>query len=475
MEDKIRELTERQATLREGGGQKEIGKQHSSGKLTARERIAYFFDPGTFQEFDLFARQIGTEYGLDKAELPADGVVTGFGKVNGRTVFAYSQDFTVAAGTFGERHGQKICKTVDLARRMGAPLVGMSESGGARVSEPMGALSAYGQLFFRHARTSGVVPQIALILGPVAGGQAYAPALMDFVFMVEKTSTMFLAGPPLIEGITFQKTTSEELGSPAIHGTQSGISDLTAADDKDCLNKVKVLLGYLPSNCSEKPPRGATTDDPQRLSPELLKIMPTEPRRCYDIHDVILQIVDNGEFFEIKKGFAANLAVGFARLHSYPVGVVASNPLIKAGCLDLDASDKGARFVRFCDAFNIPLLNLQDTPGFQIGDGMEGKGMIRHGAKMFYAYAEATVPKITVVLRKAYAGGFLAMCSKDLGADFVFALPTAEICLMGPEAAASILFSKELSAAENPDALRREKAEEFAQIFLDPFYAASLQ
>ena len=339
----------------------------------------------------------------------------------------------------------------------------------------MGALSAYGQLFFRHARTSGVVPQLALILGPVAGGQAYAPALMDFVFMVEKTSTMFLAGPPLVEAVTFQKTTNEELGSPAVHGTLSGVSDLTAVDDKDCLDNAKMLLAYLPANCSETPPRRGPTDDPQRLSPELLKIIPTEPRRCYDIHDAISEIVDSGEFFEIKKSFAANLVVGFARLHGYSVGIVASNPLIKAGCLDIDASDKGARFVRFCDAFNIPLLNLQDTPGFQIGDGMERKGMIRHGAKMFYAYAEATVPKITVVLRKGYAGGYLAMCSKDLGADFVFALPTAEICLMGPEAAVSILFRKELNAAENPEALRQQKVAEFAGKFVNPYSAAAIQ
>ena len=475
MDELVRELTERKEKLRAGGGAQAAAKQRAGGKMTARERLDAFFDPGTFLEFDLFAKHIGTDYGLYKAELPADGVVTGVGRVDGRDVFAYSEDFTVVAGTFGERHGKKISKTIDLARRMGCPVVGMNDSGGARVTEEMGSLSEYGQLFFRHVRSSGVVPQIALIMGPVAGGQAYSPALMDFVFMVAKTSYMFIAGPPLVEAVVFKKTTNEELGGPAIHATVSGVSDLTTADDKDCLEKTRQLLSYLPANCQEKPPRRNPTDDPQRRSPEIRKIIPTEARRSYDMHDVIAQIVDHGEFFEIKKEYATNLIVGFARLDGYPVGIVANNPLFKAGCLDVDASDKGSRFVRFCDAFNIPLINLQDVPGFLIGNEMERKGIIRHGAKMLYAYAEATVPKLTVVFRKAYAGGYLAMCSKDLGADFVFSLPTAEVCLMGPEGAVNILFRKELTAAENPAAVRQQRLKEFFDKYVNPYYSAALQ
>jgi len=324
-------------------------------------------------------------------------------------------------------------------------------------------------------RTSGVVPQIALILGPVAGGQAYSPALMDFVFMVEKTSYMFIAGPPLVEAVVFQKTTNEDLGGPAIHATMSGVSDLTAEDDVDCLRKTRLLLGYLPANCREKPPRTNPTDKAHRHSPELRQIVPTDPRKAYDMHDVIAEIVDEGEFFEIKREYATNLIVGFARLDGYPVGIVANNPLVKAGCLDVNASDKGARFVRFCDAFNIPLVSLQDVPGFLIGNDMERQGIIRHGAKMLYAFAEATVPKLTVVFRKAYAGGYLAMCSKDLGADFVFSLPTAEVCLMGPEGAVNILFRKELAAAQNPDALRQQRLQEFFDKYVNPYYSAALQ
>lgn len=475
MEELVRELQERKAKLRAGGGPEATAKQHASGKLTARERLDYFFDPGTFLEFDLFARHLGTDYGLDKAELPADGVVTGVGKVQGREVFAYAEDFTVLAGTFGERHGKKISKTVDLARDMGVPVVGMNDSGGARITEEMGALSEYGQLFSRQVRASGVVPQVALIMGPVAGGQAYSPALMDFLFMVEKSSYLFIAAPPLVEAVVFEKTTQEELGGPALHATRSGVCDLTAADDKDCLDKTKLLLGYLPSNCNETPPRRSPTDDPQRRSPELLRIIPTEPRRFYDMHQVIAEIVDHGEFFEIKPKFARNLIVGFARFDGFPVGVVANNPLFKAGSLDVDASDKGSRFVRFCDAFRIPLVNLQDIPGFLVGNEMERKGIIRHGAKMLFAYAEATVPKITVVVRKAYSGGHLAMCNKDLGADFVFSLPTAEVCLMGPEAAVNILFRKELSAATDPETLRQQRLKEYYDKYVNPYYSAALQ
>ncbi|HXG51096.1 MAG TPA: acyl-CoA carboxylase subunit beta [candidate division Zixibacteria bacterium] len=475
MEEKLQELNERRERIKQGGGLKLQEKQHAQGKMTARERIDYLLDPGTFVEFDLFARHIGTDYGLDRAEVPADGVVTGHGKINGRDVFVYSEDFTVIAGTFGERHGKKICKTVDLARKMGVPVIGINDSGGARVTEEMGALSEYGQLFFRHVRSSGVIPQIALIMGPVAGGQAYSPALMDFIFMVEKTSYMFIAGPPLVEAVVFKKTSNEELGGPAVHGRLSGVSDLTARDDRDCLDRTRELLGYLPPNCREQPPIEPPRDDPERRDEELLRLIPVDPRQAYDIHEVIHRVVDDGKFFELKKEFAPNLVIGFARLHGRPVGIVANNPKHLAGCLDVDASDKGSRFVRFCDAFNIPLLSLQDIPGFLIGNEMERKGIIRHGAKMLYAFAEATVPKITVVLRKAYAGGYLSMCSKDLGADFVFSLPTAEVCLMGPEGAVNILFRKEIAESADPDRTRAEKLAEFFERYVNPYYSAAHQ
>jgi len=474
-EAKLAELEQRREKLKLGGGVKLQEKQRTQGKMTARERIDYLLDPGTFVEFDLFARHIGADYGLDKAEVPADGVITGHGKVDGRDVCVYSEDFTVIAGTYGERHGKKICKTVDLARKMGVPVIGINDSGGARVTEEMGSLSEYGQLFYRHVRASGVIPQIALIMGPVAGGQAYSPALMDFTFMVKKTSYMFIAGPPLVEAVVFEKTTNESLGGPAIHARVSGVSDLTAADDRDCLDRTKALLRYLPANSGEPPPVVDNGDDPDRRETDLLTIISADQKRSYDIHDVIERIVDRGSFFEIKKDYAPNLVVGFARFHGRPVGIVANNPKYIAGCLDVNAADKGSRFIRFCDAFNIPLVSLQDIPGFLIGSQMERQGIIRHGAKMLYAFAEATVPKITVILRKAYAGGYLAMCSKDLGADFVFSLPTAEVCLMGPEGAVNILFRKEIAEAKEPEQVRAARLREFFDKYVNPYYSAAEQ
>jgi len=475
IEVQLEELEQRREKIKLGGGVKLLERQRSQGKMTARERIDYLLDAGSFVEFDLFARHIGSDYGLDKAELPADGVVTGHGKINGRDVLVYSEDFTVVAGTYGERHGKKICKTVDLARKMGVPVIGMNDSGGARVTEEMGSLSEYGQLFFRHVRSSGVIPQIALIMGPVAGGQAYSPALMDFIFMVEKSSYMFIAGPPLVEAVVFKKTTNEDLGGPAIHGRVSGVSDLTALNDRDCLDRAKELLSYLPSNCREAPPRVSNGDDPSRRDEELAKIIPVESRVAYDVREVICRVVDHGKFFELKKEFAPNLVIGLARLDGRTMGIVANNPKHLAGCLDVNAADKGSRFIRFCDAFNIPLLSLQDIPGFLIGNDMERKGIIRHGAKMLYAFAEATVPKITVVLRKAYAGGYLSMCSKDLGADFVFSLPTAEVCLMGPEGAVNVLFRREIAEAKEPEKMRSEKLKEFFDRYVNPYYSAAHQ
>jgi acetyl-CoA carboxylase carboxyltransferase component len=476
---KIKEIEDLRIKIKAGGGEEEIEKQHKRGKMTARERIEYLFDKGTFVEFDLFAKQLGRDYGLDKRFVPADGVVTGFGKINGRYAFCYSEDFTVIAGTFGEMHGRKVCKTVDLARQFRCPVIGINDSGGARVTEEMGALSVYGQLFFRHSRSSGVIPQIALIMGPVAGGQAYSPALMDFIFMVAKTSYMFIAGPPLVKAVVFEDVVEEELGGPEIHAQISGVSDLTLADDKDCLDKTKKLLSYLPNSYEEDPPYVETGDDIFRTSEKLVDIIPVDPNKAYDMHDVIHEIVDNGEFFEIKPEYAKNLIVGFARMGGQTVGIVASQPKVMAGALDYKASYKGARFIRFCDCFNIPLVTLQDVPAFLIGTRSERDGIIRHGAKLLYAYSEATVPKITTVLRKAYAGGYLAMCSKDLGADFVFELPTGEICLMGPEGAVNILFRKEFDEAKkqgkDPEAVRQMRLKEFYEKFVNPLYSAGLQ
>ncbi len=475
MNEKIKAVEDRRAVIHAGGGPKAVEKVHKSGKMTARERLDYLYDDGTFMEYDVFAKHIGRDYGLDKKDVPADGVVTGYGKINGRPAFCYSEDFTVIAGTFGEMHGRKIGKTVDLAREMGVPLIGINDSGGARVTEEMGALSMYGRLFYRHVRTSGVVPQIALIMGPVAGGQAYSPALMDFIFMVRNTSYMFIAGPPLVKAVVFEDVTVDDLGGPDVHARVSGVSDLTTENDKDCLDRTKRLLSFLPLNSKEDAPYIEPEDDPGRIDEELRKIVPTDPNVLYDMHEVINRIVDGSDFFEIKPEYAANLIIGFARMSGHVTGIVANNPKVMAGCLDFKASDKGSRFIRFCNAFNIPLLNLQDVPAYLIGSKSERDGIIRHGAKMLYAYAECTVPLVTCVLRKAYAGGYLAMCSKDLGADFLFELPTGEICLMGPPGAVNILFRKEIAAADDPEAERAKRQKEFYDKFVNPQYSAALQ
>ncbi len=476
---KIEEIEALRAKIHLGGGEKAIAREHENGKMTARERLDYLFDEGTFMEFDAFAKHIGRDFGLDKKEVPADGVVTGYGEINGRPCFCYCEDFTTIAGTFGERHGKKISKTLDLAMQMGAPVIGINDSGGARVTEEMGALSQYGQLFFRNVRASGTVPQIALVMGPVAGGQAYSPALMDFIFMVKKSSYMFIAGPPLVKAVVHEEIDNESLGGPSMHTRVSGVADAAYKDDKACLDETKRLLSFLPLSSQEAAPVVPCTDDVNRKCDALLDIVPTDPNEMYDMHKVIREFVDNGDFFEVKKDFAKNLIVGFARLDGQPIGIVANNPLVMAGALDYKASAKGARFIRFCNAFNIPLVNLQDVPGFLIGSKSERDGIIRHGSKMLYAYAEATVPKLTVVLRKAYAGGYLAMCSKDLGADFVFEFPTGEICLMGPQGAVNILyrkdFKKAVEAGNDPEEIRKEKEQEFYDKFVNPLYSAGLQ
>ncbi|MBM4370008.1 MAG: acyl-CoA carboxylase subunit beta [Deltaproteobacteria bacterium] len=481
MLSKIRQIEDLREIIRQGGGPDAVAAQRRKGKLTARERLAALFDPHDFTELDVFARHLGRDYGLDRIDrIPADGVIIGHGRVGGRPVAAFSQDFTVLAGTCGEMHGRKIARIVELAATMGCPLVGLMDSGGGRVSEELGALSQYGRIFHQQVQASGVVPQLALILGPVAGGQAYSPALMDVIFMVEGTATMFLAGPPLVEAVVHEHITEEELGGARLHARESGTSDLTCRDDLHAIGEARRLLSFLPSSNREGgPPEVETGDDPGRLLEELPGLLPVDPEATYDMHRVLELLLDRGELFELKPEYAENLITGLGRIGGRSVGIVASNPGHRAGCIDTRAAVKAARFVRFCDQFGIPLLTLQDVPGFLVGSRSEREGIVRHGAKMLYAYAEATVPKVTVVLRKAYAGGYLALCPKELGADFVFGLPTAEIGLMGPQGAVSVLFRKELAraaaAGEDVAALRDTLGREFRDRYLDPLYPAGLQ
>ncbi|RLB09628.1 MAG: methylmalonyl-CoA carboxyltransferase [Deltaproteobacteria bacterium] len=471
--DKIRELKEKEAKIKEMGGPKAVEKQHQRGKLTARERLDKFFDPGTFKELDIFVKHRGTLFGLDKMEIPADGVVTGYGLVNGRKVFAFSQDFTARAGTLGEMHAKKICKVMDLALKVGAPLVGFNDSGGARIQEGVDALSGYGQVFYRNAIASGVIPQISAIMGPCAGGAVYSPAMTDFVFMVKKTSYMFITGPDVIKSVLGEIITQEELGGANAHASKSGVAHFACENDEDAIEQIKVLLSFLPNNNVDDPPVSPTNDDPNRICPELDSIIPDNPLGSYDIKDVITSIVDDGFFFEVHKDYAQNIVVGFARLNGRPIGIIANQPLVLAGCLDINSSDKATRFIRFCDSFNIPLLTIADVPGYLPGSEQEWGGIIRHGAKLLWCYSEATVPKVTLITRKDYGGSYLAMCSKDLGADIALAWPTAEIAVMGAEGAANIIHRREIAAAEDPEAKRKEKIEEYRKLLYNPYIAAS--
>jgi len=473
----IRELTrklrEKQEAVRLGGGKERIDQQHAAGKLTARERVERLCDPDTFVELGLLVRHRCTDFGMDQRELPADAVVTGYGLVNGRLVFLFSQDFTVMGGSVGRVHAEKICKIMEMALEVGAPIVGLNDSAGARIQEGVDSLSGYGNIFFRNVRASGVVPQISAVMGPCAGGAVYSPALTDFVFIVKGTSQMFVTGPDVTRAVTGETVTMEELGGATIHGDVSGVADIVAENDDECLQKIKALLQYLPTNSSELPPVASQKDDPNRADEALADIIPTNPRKAYDMRSVIAHVVDYGEFFEVKPGFAKNILTGFARLDGNAAGIVASQPRFLSGVLDIDASDKAAKFIRFCDSFNIPLISLVDVPGFMPGTQQEHGGIIRHGAKMLFAFSEATVPKITVIVRKAYGGAYIAMCSKDLGADFVFALPTAEIAVMGPEGAVGIVFRREIGASSDPEGARRQKIEEYREKFANPFHAAA--
>ncbi len=472
MSDKLQQLIERRNKIEEAGGAKRVQKQHESGKLTARERINLLFDEGTYVELDAFVKHRCTNFGMEKTDAPAEGVVTGYGKVDGRLVYAYAQDFTVVGGSLGEMHAQKICKVMDLALKMGAPCVGMNDSGGARIQEAVDALKGYGSIFFRNTISSGVIPQISVIMGPCAGGAVYSPAITDFVFMVEKTSQMFITGPQVIKAVTGEVVSSEALGGAMTHNSVSGVAHYKAPNDEAAIMEVRRLLSFLPSNNLEKPPVYASTDEPNKLLPELNEIIPDSPNKAYDVKDIIRSIVDNGDFMECQELFAQNIVTGYARINGRTVGIVANQPKFMAGALDINASDKAGRFIRTCDAFNIPLLNIEDVPGFLPGTSQEYGGIIRHGAKMLYAYSEATVPKITLITRKAYGGSYIAMCSKELGADMVFAWPTAEIAVMGPDGAANIIFRKDIDEAEDPVATRAEKIQSYKDEFATPYKAA---
>jgi propionyl-CoA carboxylase beta chain len=456
-----------------GGGDARLARQHDAGKLGARERIALLFDPGSFEEIDKLVTHRCRDFGMDADVVPGDGVVAGHGRVEGRPVYAFAQDFTVFGGSLSETNAAKIAKVMDLAMKMGTPIVGLNDSGGARIQEGVLSLGGYADIFLRNTLASGVVPQISAIMGPCAGGAVYSPAITDFTLMVEGTSYMFVTGPDVIKTVTHEDVTKDTLGGAAAHHEISGVAHFSVPDDAACLRLVRELLGYLPSNNLEDPPRRPTSDPPDREAPALDTLIPEQPSQPYDMHDLIDAVVDDGAFLEVHRRFAQNIIVGLARIDGRPVGIVANQPAVLAGCLDIDASVKAARFVRFCDAFNIPLVTFEDVPGFLPGIRQEHGGIIRAGAKLLYAFAEATVPKITVITRKAYGGAYCVMASKHLRTDFNFAYPTAEIAVMGPEAAVNVLYRRDLAAAADPAALRARLVAEFRERFATPFVAAS--
>jgi acetyl-CoA carboxylase carboxyltransferase component len=471
--DKLQELRVREAKIKEMGGEKAVTQQRDRGKMTARERIDYFFDPGTFRELDMFVKHRGTLFGIDKVDIAADGVITGYGLVNGRTVFAFAQDFTARAGSLGEMHAKKICKVMDMALKMGKPLVGFNDSGGARIQEGVDALAGYGNIFYRNAISSGVIPQISGIMGPCAGGAVYSPAMTDFIFMVKNTGLMFITGPDVIKSVLGEIVTQEELGGAMTHNSRSGVAQFACESDAHAIDEIKRLLSFYPDNNMEDPPIVETGDDPGRLCPELDTIVPDSSMAAYDMKDIIRSIVDNGDFMEVHEHFARNIIVGYARLGGKSVGIIANQPKVLAGCLDVDSSDKASRFIRTCDAFNIQILTIADVPGYLPGKQQEWGGIIRHGAKLLWCYSEATVPKITLITRKDYGGSYLAMCSKELGTDISMAWPTAEIAVMGAEGAANVIFRKEISSAEDPVAARKKVIDDYRSALYNPYIAAS--
>jgi len=468
--NRIEEVRRRHAAADEGGGPERRERQHREGKLSARERVEQLLDPGSFEELDKLVQHRCRDFGMDEQVIPGDGLVTGYGRIDGRLVYVFAQDFTVFGGSLSESNARKICKVMDLAMKTGAPIIGLNDSGGARIQEGVVSLAGYADIFLRNTLASGVLPQISAIMGPCAGGAVYSPAITDFTFMVANTSYMFVTGPDVIKTVTHEDVTKEKLGGSMTHNSVSGVGHFVAQDDRECLEMIRELMSFLPLNNREDPPRRACSDPIDRADPELNRLVPEESDLPYDMKEVIHRVVDDGWFFEVHEHFAKNMLVGFARLDGRPVGIVANQPAFLAGCLDIDSSVKGARFVRFCDAFNIPLITFEDVPGFLPGTDQEFGGIIRHGAKLLYAFAEATVPKITVITRKAYGGAYCVMGSKHIRTDINLAWPSAEIAVMGAEGAVNIVYRRELSAA-GPDA-RAAKIDEFNQRFASPFVAA---
>lgn len=470
--DKILDLKNREEKIRQMGGEKAVASHRAKGKLTARQRLLCLFDPGTFREIDMFVSHRCDYFGMKNVNIPSDGVVTGHGLVEGRPVFAYAQDFTSRAGSLGEKHAGKICKIMDLAMKSGVPVVGMNDSGGARIQEGIDSLAGFGEIFFRNSSASGVIPQISAIMGPTAGGAVYSPAMTDWVFMVKNTSYMFITGPEVIRSVTGEEISFEALGGAMTHNEKSGVAHFACENDEDAILQIKKLLSYIPANNMEDPPVVSTGDDPMRTDTALDGIIPASPSQSYDMKAVIRSIVDNGDFFEPHRYYARNLIVAFARMNGRSVGIIANQPMFMAGCLDINASDKAARFIRFCDAFNIPIITIADVPGYLPGSDQEWGGVIRHGAKLLWSYSEATVPKLLLITRKDYGGAYIAMSSRHLGADMAFCWPTAQVAVMGAEGAANIIHRTEIKNSEDPSAKREEKIREYEDLFSNPWQAA---
>jgi propionyl-CoA carboxylase beta chain len=472
LDEKLRKLQQMRQAAALGGGQKRIDAQHQKGKLTARERLDVLLDDGSFEEFDMFVTHRSAEFGMEKEKYLGDGVITGYGAIDGRLVFVFSQDFTVFGGTLSEAFAEKICKIMDMAAKVGAPLIGLNDSGGARIQEGVVSLGGYAEIFLRNTMYSGVIPQISVILGPCAGGAVYSPAITDFTVMVKGTSFMFVTGPNVVKTVTHEDVTFEQLGGAETHASKSGVAHFACESEVEALNLTRKLVDFLPSNNVDDPPQMNCNDPIDRMDESLNQIIPDNPNKPYDIKDVITKIIDNGDFLEIHSLYAPNIVVGFARLGGRAVGIVANQPNYLAGVLDIDSSIKGARFVRFCDSFNIPLITFEDVPGFLPGVTQEHGGIIKHGAKLLYAYCEATVPKLTVITRKAYGGAYDVMSSKHIRGDINYAWPTAEIAVMGPKGAAEIIFKKEIADSANPQEILKQKEEEYRQLFASPFKAA---
>jgi acetyl-CoA carboxylase carboxyltransferase component len=472
LESRLKKLEEMRKAARLGGGQKRIDSQHKKNKLTARERIDFLLDDNSFEEFDMFVTHRTSDFGLDKEKYFSDGVITGYGTIDGRLVFVFSQDFTVFGGTLSEAFAEKICKIMDMAAKVGAPVIGLNDSGGARIQEGVVSLGGYADIFLRNTLVSGVIPQISVVLGPCAGGAVYSPAITDFTVMVKGTSFMFVTGPNVVKTVTHEEVTFDELGGAEVHSSKSGVAHFACENEVEALQLTRKLYGFIPMNNLDDPPVIECTDPIDRTSPELNLMVPENPNKPYDIKDIIVKVVDNSDFLEVHADYAMNIVVGFARLGGQPVGIIANQPAHLAGVLDIDSSIKGARFVRFCDCFNIPLVTFEDVPGFLPGTAQEHGGIIKHGAKLLYAYCEATVAKLTLITRKAYGGAYDVMSSKHIRGDINYAWPTAEIAVMGPKGAAEIIFRKEIAAAEDPAALLKQKEEEYRELFASPFKAA---